>query len=57
MTDTELLALYDTIAEEVDDQILDDADDLFNIGEEPGCTLDIPEAYYIYVAKAHLKTL
>ena len=35
MTDTELLALYDTIAEVVDDQILTDAEVLFNIGEEP----------------------
>ena len=52
MTDTELLALYDEIAEFVDDEILDEADELFNIDEN---NLTIPETYYIWVAKKHLE--
>ena len=52
MTDTELLALYDEIAEFVDDEILDEADELFNIDEN---NLTIPETYYIWVAKKYLE--
>ena len=52
MTDTELLALYDTIAEEVDDEILDEADELFDISET---NMSIPESYYIWVARTHLE--
>ena len=52
MTDTELLALYDEIAEYVDDEILDEADELFEIDEDT----DIPDEYYIFIAKKHLET-
>ena len=52
MTDTELLDLYDEISETVDDEILDEADELFNIDENNLC---IPETYYIWVAKKHLE--
>ena len=31
MTNEELLDIYDSIAEEIDDEILDEADELFNI--------------------------
>ena len=54
MTDQELLNFYDTIAETVDDEILDEADEMFNIGDGPGLTMSIPENYYIWVAKEHL---
>jgi len=57
MTDQEYLDYYDTIAEEVDDEILDDADDMFNIGIEEGQTMDIPVTYYIWVAKRHLSVI
>ena len=54
MTDKEYLDYYDTIAEEVDDEILDEADEMFDIGLEPGQTMDIPVTYYIFVAKRSL---
>ena len=57
MTDQEYLEYYDTIAEEVDDSILDDADEVFNIGIEEGQTMDIPVTYYIWVAKRHLSVI
>ena len=57
MTDKEYLDYYDTIAEEVDDEILDEADELFDIGLEPGQTMDIPVTYYIFVAKRALGVL
>jgi len=56
MTDQEYLNYYDTIAEEVDDGILDEADELFNIGVDEGQGLSIPDAYYIFVAKRHQNT-
>tara|TARA_R110002012_G_scaffold164285_2_gene326700 strand:+ start:532 stop:705 length:174 start_codon:yes stop_codon:yes gene_type:complete len=55
MTDQELLNLYDTIAETVDDEILDEADELFHIGVGPGETMSVPETYYVWVAKTHLE--
>ena len=57
MNRQELLDYYDTIAETVDDSILDEADEMFNIGEEDGCTMCIPEDYYIWVAKTHLNSV
>ena len=50
MTDNELLSLYDTIAEEIDDEILDEADELFGVDgeEEPS------DEYFIWCAKTHL---
>ncbi len=56
MTNQEYLDYYDTIAEEVDDEILDEADELFNIGDGVGQTMSIPEAYYIWVATQHKNT-
>ena len=47
------LKYYDNIAETVDDEILDLADEKFNIGIDEGQGLDIPEAYYIWVAQKH----
>ena len=51
MTDNELLNLYDTIAETIDDEILDEADELFGVDgeEEPS------DEYFIWCAKAHLE--
>ena len=50
MTDKELLNYYDEIAEDVDDEILDEADEKFAIDSDtPGAL--IPEEYYIFVAK------
>lgn len=51
MTDSALLNLYDEIAEIVDDEILDEADELFGIDEDS----DIPDEYYIFVARKHLE--
>ena len=54
MTDSELLDLYDEIAEYVDDEILDEADELFAIDSDtPGAL--IPDEYYIFIAKKHLE--
>ena len=54
MTDNELLNLYDDIAEEIDDEILDEADELFSIeSDTPGAL--IPDEYYIWCAKTHLE--
>ena len=54
MTDNELLSLYDSIAPEVADEILDEADELFSIDSDtPGAL--IPDEYYIWVAKTHLE--
>lgn len=47
------LAYYDTVAEEIDDGILDEADEQFGIGISEGETLVIPDAYYIWVAQKH----
>ena len=52
MTDNELLNLYDDIAEEIDDEILDEADELFNISET---NMSIPDEYFIWCAKTHLE--
>ena len=51
MTDNDLLNLYDTIAETIDDEILDEADELFGIDgeEEPS------DEYFIWCAKTHLE--
>ena len=46
------LAYYDAIAEEVSDEILDEADELFNINE---FNLNIPDDYFIYVDQAHFR--
>ena len=43
------LELYDTIAEDIDDDILDDADEKFNITE--GTV--VPDDYYIYCAQVY----
>ena len=56
-TNKEWLDYYDTIAEEVDDEILDQADEKFNIGIDDGQGLDIPEDYYIFVAKTHFMSV
>jgi hypothetical protein len=46
---TDWLEYYDTIAEEIDDDILDDADEKFSIGQ----SMDIPDEYYIYCAQVY----
>ena len=51
MTDTEWLEVYDKMAEEIDDDILDDADERFKIGVEPGQRMSCNDEYYIYCAK------
>ena len=54
MTDNELLNLYDDIANDVDDEILDKADELFAVDDDtPGAW--IPDEYFIWVAKTHLE--
>ena len=54
MTDNELLNIYDDIAEEIDDEILDEADELFSIeSDTPGAL--IPDEYFIWCAKTHLE--
>ena len=54
MTDNELLNLYDDIAPDVADEILDEADELFFIDSDtPGAL--IPDEYFIWVAKTHLE--
>ena len=50
MTDNELLNLYDTIAETIDDEILDEADELFGVDDEE----EPSDEYFIWCAKAHL---
>jgi hypothetical protein len=45
------LKYYDTIAEKIDDDILDDADERFNIGISE--SLNIPDEYYIYCAQVY----
>ena len=52
MTNEELLDIYDSIAEEIDDEILDEADELFNISET---NMSIPDEYFIWCAKTHLE--
>ena len=52
MTNEELLDIYDSIAEEIDDEILDEADELFNISET---NMNIPDEYFIWCAKTHLE--
>ncbi len=47
------LDYYDTVAEEIDDDILDEADDLFDIGIEAGQTLEIPDEYFIWCGKTY----
>jgi len=47
------LAYYDEVAEIIDDEILDQCDELFNIGISDGETLELPEAYFITAAKKH----
>ena len=51
MTDQELLDLYDEIAETVDDEILDEADELFGIDDEE----EPSDEYFIWVAKKHIE--
>ena len=55
MTDyeTSLLSLYDEIAEEIDDEILDEADELFEIADDE----DIPDEYYIWCAQKYCDKL
>lgn len=50
---TDWLDYYDCIAEKIDDDILDDADEKFNIGISIGQTMDIPDDYYIYCAQVY----
>jgi hypothetical protein len=47
------LAYYDEIAEVIDDEILDQCDELFNIGISTGQSLDLPDEYFITAAKKH----
>ena len=51
MTNTEYLDLYDEIAETIDDEILDEADEMFGVDgeEEPS------DEYFIWCAKKHLE--
>ncbi len=51
MTNEELLDIYDDIAEEIDDEILDEADELFGIVDPQ----EIPDEYFIWCAKTHLE--
>ena len=53
MSDSYLLKLYDKIAEYVDDEILDEADELFAIDDTPGVI--IPDEYYIWVSRKYLE--
>ena len=50
MTDEELLTYYDEIAEVVDDEILDEADELFGIDDEE----EPSDEYFIWVAQKYL---
>ena len=54
MSDSYLLKLYDKISEYVDDEILDEADELFTVdGDTPGDL--IPNEYYIWVSRKYLE--
>ena len=54
---TDWLAEYDKWAEHIHDDILDEADEKFNIGDEPGQTMSIPDEYYIWVAQTWITRL
>ena len=46
-TTQEILDYYDQRALDVPDEILDIADQIFNIGDDD----DIPEAYYVWIGR------
>ena len=54
---TDWLAEYDKWAEHIHDDILDEADEKFNIGNETGQTMSIPDEYYIWVAQRWITRL
>ena len=51
MTTEQWLAEYDKWAGDIPDEILDEADEMFNIGEEPGQTMSIPDEYYVWAIR------
>ena len=51
MTTEQWLQEYDKWAGDIDDDILDEADERFNIGEEPGQTMSIPDEYYVWAIR------
>jgi len=57
MTDQEWLVEYDKWAPHIHDDILDEADERFDIGVNPGQTMSIPDAYYIWVAQRWITRL
>ena len=57
MTDAQWLAEYDKWAEHIHDDILEEADEIYNIGHGPTETMVIPDAYYIWVAQRWITRL
>ena len=57
MTNEEWLAEYDKWAGDIPDDILDEADERFNIGEEPGQTMSVPDEYYVWAIQRFAATL
>ncbi len=55
--DINWLEVYDKWAVHIHDDILDDADEKFNIGDEPGQTMDCTEEYFIYCAQRWMTRL
>ena len=48
------LAYYDEVAEVIDDEILDECDEMFNIDVDNLVTAaDLPDEYFITAAKKH----
>ena len=50
-SDKQWLAYYDEIAEEIDDDILDQVDEMFNVDLLIAVDVALPDAYYITAAK------
>ena len=47
------LEYYDTIAEEIDDDILDQVDEMYNVDLLVAVDITLPDAYYITAAKLY----
>ena len=55
-TTEEWLALYEAEYEDIDDEILDEADEKFGYWELEEGTYEVEEAWYVYVIQRHYET-
>ena len=55
-TDEEWLALYEAEYEDIDDEILDEADEKFGYWELEEGTYEVEDKWYVYVIQRHYET-